>query len=150
MGFSLLNESFNFISFSYWKNKIRVIIMECGLFRGLLINSFICTLAPLTEYKCIQHWRLIMMLGRLRSVTVKCDICVMRILCESRYAFAIKCWFNSLLFHIHLEPFSFTSMRRLIHLTLLLPLIPNWLRNCYMVSATKPLAPISPGDVLVE
>ena len=83
----------------------------------------------------------------------KITMCVMRILRDSCYAFAIKCQFNEihfelfyrifLLFHIHMELFSVISMRHFIHLPLLHPLIPIWLRNWYRVPATKPLAPIS-------
>ena len=38
----------------------------------------------------------------LRSVTVKC---VMRILCESHYTIAIRCWFNNLYFELFHEYF---------------------------------------------
>ena len=83
----------------------------------------------------------------------KITACIMRIFHESCYAFTIECWFNVLhfelfheiflLFHIHMELFSVISMRHFIHLALLHPLIPIWLRNWHWVPATKPLAPIS-------
>ena len=77
----------------------------------------------------------------------------MKILHESRYTFAIECRFNELhfelfqriflLFHIHTELSSVISMNLFIHLSLLHPLIPIWLRNWYRATATKPFAPIS-------
>ena len=81
------------------------------------------------------------MLCRLRNVwqNVICKKSLMRILHESYYAFTIRCCFKNLYFellhviflsfHIHLELFSVTSMRHLIHLTLLHPLILIWPRN---------------------
>ena len=62
---------------------------------------------------------------------------------ESHYAFVIRFWFNVLylelylgiflLFHIQMEPFSVTSMMRLMHLFLLHPLITIWPRNWYRI-----------------
>ena len=80
----------------------------------------------------------------------------MRILCESHYAFAIKCRFNGLhfeLFH-RIFFFFFCSISTwnyfplflwgcFIHLAVLFSLIPSWLRNWYWVPAMKPLAPNS-------
>ena len=83
----------------------------------------------------------------------KISACIMRILRESCYAFAIMCRFKELhfelfhgiflLFHIQMELFSVISMRHFIYLALPCPLILIWLRNTYMVPATKPLPPIS-------
>ena len=83
----------------------------------------------------------------------------MRILRESRNAFAIECRFNELhfelfhglflLFHDHMELFSVISIRRFIHLAVLRPLIPIWIRNWYRVPATKLLSPTSTFTIIL-
>ena len=94
-----------------------------------------------------------------QNVIWKISTCVMKILDESYYTFAIRCQFYELhfelfhriflLFHIHMELFSVISMKRFICLSLLCPLIQIWPRNWYRVPATKPLALISTAFMIM-
>ena len=143
---------------------MRVIRKECALFRGLPLNGFICTPAP--PHRIWIHISL-----RLYYVVVlqtqKCNgemwfwkknVC-MHYKNIVRISFVIWCWFNILyfelihgiflLFYIFMELFFITSMRRLIHLTLLRPLIPIWPWNRYRVPATNPFAPISMAFMII-
>ena len=146
MGFSSLNESFSLISFSYSINGIRVIRRECALSGPSSMVSFAHQPTSLNINVYITE--------ALLSVTTKCNLkkisaCVMRILYDFSYTFAIRCQFNDLyfdlfhriffLFHIHMKIFFIISMKCLIHLALLHPLILIWPWNWYRVPAAKPL-----------
>ena len=137
--------------------SLRVVRRECVPFWGLPLNFFIYTLAS-----SLRPYYVIVQTQKYNSemwFENKQKMCVMHILHESHYTFAIRCWFNDLyfelfheifpLFHIHMELFSITSMRLLIHLTLLHPLIPIWPRNWYRGPTTNPLTPISKALTLM-
>ena len=93
--------------------------------------------SPPPEYKCIYHLGLIWLTQRCNSdiwLVKNIYMCVMRIVRKSRYAFAMRFWFNDLNFNCSTGYFIcsistwnyFPLFLCLIHLALLRFLIPIW------------------------